>query len=226
MGLENTNFENPTGLDAPDHYSSARDLAKMAQTGLQNDFFAETVDTQQTTITTQDREIRLLSTNELLALYPPATGVKTGTTPEAGPSFIASAEEGNESYVAVVLDAPDRFAASAALLDYAFDRYERQPLVEEGNTYGDMELPYRRDESVELAATDQVSGLVGEAANVERRVNTPEPPPEASEGEELGTVEVMVDGRSVGRSPLVAQSGYGEASLWNRITYTVGGLFQ
>ena len=226
MGLENTNFENPTGIDAPEHYSSARDLAKMAQAGLQNPFFAETVDTQQTTITTQDREIRLLTTNELLALYPPATGVKTGTTQEAGPSLISSAKEGNESYIAVVLNAPDRFSASAALLDYAFDRYEQRPLVEKGKSYEDMQLPYRRDETVKLAATEEVTGLAGESAKVERRVNTPEPPDQASKGDEMGTVEVLVDGRSVGRSPLVAQSGYDEASLWNRVTYTVGGLFQ
>jgi serine-type D-Ala-D-Ala carboxypeptidase (penicillin-binding protein 5/6) len=80
-------------------------------------------------------------------------------------------------------------------------------------------LPYRRGESVELAATEDVSAAVDVSSEVERRTTTGELPPSASTGEELGEVEVLVDGQSVGSSPLVAQEGYEEASLWDKAWY-------
>ena len=79
---------------------------------------------------------------------------------------------------------------------------------------------------MELIATEDVFGPVDAASEVERRVAAPEPPPSARAGQELGEVEVLVGGQSVGRSPLVAREGYEEASLWQRAKYTVGGLFQ
>jgi hypothetical protein len=80
---------------------------------------------------------------------------------------------------------------------------------------------------VELAATEDVMGLVDASSEVERNVTTQEElPPSASAGEELGKVEVLVDGRRVGESPLVAQEGYEEASLWQKIRYGVGWLLE
>ncbi len=78
LGLADTHFENPTGLDARGQYSSAWDLAAIARAALKKPLFRETVGTPYTTITTQDRTIEVVSTNELLSLYAPATGVKTG----------------------------------------------------------------------------------------------------------------------------------------------------
>ncbi|CAN5143995.1 serine-type D-Ala-D-Ala carboxypeptidase DacF [soil metagenome] len=225
MGLENTHFENPAGIDAEGQYSSARDLATLAQVAMEYPLFAETVDTIETTITTQDREIRLVNTNTLLGTYPPATGVKTGTSDEAGAVLVSSASSDNESYIAVVMDAEDRYAASEALLEYAFGRYDRDTLVSPEEVYGEVAPPYRPDESVELAATDEVLGLVNADSEVEREVTTREElPSSADAGDELGEVEVSVDGESIGTSPLVAQEGYEEASIWRRIRYTAGDL--
>jgi serine-type D-Ala-D-Ala carboxypeptidase (penicillin-binding protein 5/6) len=70
-----------------------------------------------------------------------------------------------------------------------------------------------------------VVGLTDAGSEIERNVTTDEElPPSASAGEELGEVEVLVNGRTVGRSPLVATQGYEEASLWRKATYTVGDL--
>src|ERR671915_51619 len=116
LGLENTRFENPAGIDARGNYSSATDLAK---------------------ITGQ------------------ATGVKTGTSPQAGPCLVASAKSDDESYIAVVLDAAgdlQRFEAGRTALEYGFGEYEREPLVERGDPYAELKLPYRRGETVKLVA--------------------------------------------------------------------------
>ncbi len=230
LGLENTNFETPAGLDTDGNYSSARDLTVLGREALRDPLIAEAVDSQDATINTQNREIEINNTNELLNSYPPTTGVKTGTTPEAGANLVASAESNDESFIAVVIGAEDsnqRFLASESLLEYAFARYERRSLINQDEVYGEAALPYRPDEFVELAAAGEVVGLVDDSSEVERNVTVQEElPPSASAGEELGEVEVLVNGRRVGRSPLVAQEGYEEASLWRKISSTAGGLLE
>jgi len=230
LGLENTNFETPAGLDTADNYSSARDLAILTREVLEEPLLAEIVDTTEATISTQSRQIQITNTNQLLNTYPPATGVKTGTTPEAGANLVASAESNDESFIVIVIGAEDsdqRFLAGESLLEYAFERYERRPLVNQDEVYGEALLPYRPDESVQLAATEEIAGLVDAGSDVERRVTTQEElPPSASAGDELGEVEVLVNGRRVGESLLVAQEGYEEASLWQKTRSTVGGLLE
>ena len=77
-----------------------------------------------------------------------------------------------------------------------------------------------------LAAEEDVLGLTGPGLKVERRMTEEELPPAAQAGQELGRIEVFVDGRSIGSSPLVTERGYEEASLWQKIKYWVGGLVE
>lgn len=229
MGLENTHFESPVGFDTPENYSSTRDLAKTAHAAMEYPVFAEIVKMQQATLATQNREIKVFNTNNLLGFYPEATGIKTGTSPAAGPSLVASAKDSEESYIAVLLDARDeeyRFEAAQMLLEYAFTNYESQPLVKQDETFEKLEVPYRQGETIDLAAAEKVSGPSGPGVEVERKVETREPPPAAEAGQELGEVEVLVNGQSVGSTPLVAQKGYEEASLWDKGWYRVQGLFE
>jgi D-alanyl-D-alanine carboxypeptidase (penicillin-binding protein 5/6) len=227
VGLKNTHFENPAGIDESGQYSSARDLATMARAAMEYPTFAEIVDTERATITTQNREIEFFNTNNLLYAYEQADGVKTGTSLEAGPCLVASATEGDESYIAVVLDAAGeeyRFEAARAALKYGFDNYEREALARGGEVYKELALPFRREESVGLVAAKNVRGPAGPGLEVERRVTAREAPPAARVGQELGTVEVIVDGESVGSSPLVTKRGYEEASLWQKVRYWSSGL--
>jgi D-alanyl-D-alanine carboxypeptidase (penicillin-binding protein 5/6) len=227
LGLEDTSFQNPIGLDVRGQYSSAWDLAEITRLAMRYPEFREMVATDYATITTQDREIPLANTNELLYIYPPATGVKTGTTPAAGPSLVASAAAENESYVSVVLDArEDRFAASIRALEHGFAAYERVDLILQGKRYARAHVPYRRGEKVELVAKESVDGLVDSNSGVEREARVLEDlPGSARPGTKLGEVVVRVDGQRVGESPLVARKGYDEASLWELVWYTVGGIF-
>jgi D-alanyl-D-alanine carboxypeptidase (penicillin-binding protein 5/6) len=190
--------------------------------------FREMVGTTYASITTRDREIPLTTTNDLLFTYPPATGVKTGTTPGAGPSLVASAAAEDESYVSVILDArEDRFGASIQALEHGFAAYDRVDLVVEGERYSRADVPYRRGETVDLEAEESVDGLVDGGSDVEREVRVLEDlPGSARPGTELGEVVVRVDGEQVGESPLVARRGYDEASLWERVWYTVEGVWK
>jgi D-alanyl-D-alanine carboxypeptidase (penicillin-binding protein 5/6) len=228
LGLEHTHFENPVGFDAKDHYSSARDLARMARVAMQNPEFRRIVATEYATVHTPYRKIPLANTNELLFVYGPATGIKTGTTPDAGESLVSSASKGNESYVCVILDSREnRFGASMRALRYGFAAFDRKDLVVEGRRYASVDVPYRRDETIELVAKGSVDGLVDAGPDVEREVDLAEDLPDAARaGTRLGEVVVKVDGEKVGETSLVALKGYKEASLGQRVWYTVGGIFE
>jgi D-alanyl-D-alanine carboxypeptidase (penicillin-binding protein 5/6) len=232
LGLKNTHYENPAGIDDPNNYSSAADLAKVARAAMEYPEFREIVATPEAVISTQDREIQIVNTNLLVVPnsgydYGPATGIKTGTSLQAGPCLVASATSGDESYIAVVLDAAgdfQRFDATTTLLEYGFGEFENEPLVKQGDEFANLELPYRRGESVKLVAARNVTALAGPGLEVERKAAHEEAPPTAKKGQELGTVEVSVEGRDAGSSPLIAQQGYQAASLWQKITYWAGGL--
>jgi len=232
LGLENTHFANPAGIDAPGNYSSAADLAKMTREAMKYPEFREIVNMPEATISTQDREIDVFTTN-LLVLpnsgydYGPATGAKTGTSAQAGFCVVATAQSGDESYIAVVLDAAgdlQRFEAATTALEYGFGEYEREPLVERQEPYAELDLPYRRGETVNLVAAKDVTALAGPGLEVVRNPTIQEAPPSAEAGRKLGTVTVSVEGRSAGSSPLVVQKGYEAASLWQKVTYWAGGL--
>ena len=232
LGLKNTHFENPAGIDDRDNYSSAADLAKITREAMKYPEFREIVNTPEATISTQDREIDVVTTN-LLVLpnsgydYGPATGAKTGTSAQAGFCVVATAQSGDESYIAVVLDAAgdlQRFEAARTALEYGFGEYEHEPLIERREPYAELELPYRRGETVKLVAARDVTALAGPGLEVVRSKTMQEAPPSAEAGRKVGSVKVSVDGHSVGSSPLVVQKGYEAASLWEKVTYLAGGL--
>lgn len=228
LGLKNTHFENPVGLDEKGHYSSARDLATMARAAMRYPEFRDIVSTEYASIYTPDREIPLASTNELLFSYGPATGIKTGTTPAAGESLVSSASLGDESYVCVILDSrEERFGASARTLRYGFIAYDRKNLIVKDEQYATMEAPYQRDEVVDLVAGRDVAGLVDAHPDVKRKVELVDHPPlSARAGTVLGRVIVRADGEKVGESTLIARRGYEKPSLGQRLWYTVGGIFE
>jgi D-alanyl-D-alanine carboxypeptidase (penicillin-binding protein 5/6) len=194
--------------------------------------FRKIVAKPEATISTQDRQIQIVNTNLLVVpnsgyTYGPATGVKTGTTRQAGACLVASAESGDESYIAVILDAAgdfQRFDAARTALEYGFGKFENEPLVKQGDDFADLELPYRRDETVKLVAAKNVTALAGPGLKVARQATHNEPPPSAQKGQKLGTVKVSVEGRYAGSSPLIIQQGYKAASLWQKTTFWAGGL--
>lgn len=118
-GLRDTHFANPHGLDDPDHYSTAHDLAQIALRGLAQPLFASIAGTREKRV--GQRVLRNL--NELLGSYAGAEGVKTGTTDAAGQCLVAVAGRPEGRALAVVLGSTDRYRDTRALLDYYFAHY-------------------------------------------------------------------------------------------------------
>jgi D-alanyl-D-alanine carboxypeptidase (penicillin-binding protein 5/6) len=123
LGMTNTRFANPHGLDAPDHYSSAYDLWLVAQEALTYPLFRQMVATS--AHTTAGRQ--LFNQNELLSSYPGADGVKTGTTVAAGQNLVGSVTQDGHREIAVILGSQDRYRDAAALFDHFFNFWRWAP---------------------------------------------------------------------------------------------------
>lgn len=135
LGAANTHFTSPHGLDAPEHYTTAYELAKITQYALKNPIFARIVSTQSAQIPGSS----LYNTNELLNAYPGADGVKTGYTGQAGRCLVTSVTRNNQRFISVVLGSPTRTAraqSSKSILDYAFTNYKTHTLLKEGEPMG------------------------------------------------------------------------------------------
>ncbi len=126
LGMKNTTFQNPTGLDADGHLSTARDISIMSRELLNHPQI-----TDYTTVwmdSLRNGEMGLVNTNKLVRFYDGCTGLKTGTTDKAGSCLSASATRNNLSLIAVVMGcktSKERFADARALLDYGFASFEQ-----------------------------------------------------------------------------------------------------
>ncbi len=218
LGLRNSRFVNPHGLDQQNHYSSARDLLVMALAGMEDERFARLVAIRSTDLpAAPDGEPRVvLNSNKLLSEYPGAVGVKTGYTNDAILTLVASAERSGRRLYAVVLGSTAHFADAAALLDYGFDEFAPTTLV-----------PSASDERRPLAmgVLDQAPEEPGEgfelfvveipdetAAVAEEREPAPEPPMEEQPAPDPAPQPVTVIVREVERQPDLP--GLGDALAW------------
>lgn len=134
LGLTNTNFENPHGLDSESHYTTARDLAKIASAALSSDVLRTIVSTYKKTIPQQHTDgIRLLvNHNRLLRSYDGCIGVKTGYTRKSGRCLVSAADRGGLLLVAVTLSSSNDWQEHKELLDYGYSMYESVILSECG----------------------------------------------------------------------------------------------
>lgn len=124
VGATGSNFKNPHGLPAKEHYSTAYDLALMARYGLRNLCFSKIVSTKSTVIEsiTPARKRYLSNTNQLLWGTEGAGGVKTGTTIEAGQCLVAAVTRNGRQLITVVLKSPNRYKDTLRLLEYGFKK--------------------------------------------------------------------------------------------------------
>jgi D-alanyl-D-alanine carboxypeptidase (penicillin-binding protein 5/6) len=226
LGLQDTSYSNPIGLDEAGNYSTAADLTSLAIELRKDALFREIFDTAETTTQSGDHPRDLVNHNNLVRTVPWVNGVKTGYTIDAGNVLVASGKREGTELVSAVLGAPtesERDAASLQLLDYGFELYHRRAPVRKGREVAEVAIA-DRDVTVGLAPTQDVRITVRKGQRVETEVRAPaEADGPVSEGDRLGEAIVRVDGDAVGRVPLVATSSASAASLVERYDAAVPG---
>ncbi|MFD1850530.1 D-alanyl-D-alanine carboxypeptidase family protein [Oceanobacillus bengalensis] len=131
LGMTNTHFDNPHGLDSDNHYSSAYDMAILMQYAMKNDTFKKITGT--TSYRSENRSYAWQNKNKLLTqLYEYCTGGKTGFTKKTGRTLVSSASKDGMNLIAVTLDAPDDWRDHISMFEYGFTNYELDSLQEQG----------------------------------------------------------------------------------------------
>ncbi len=133
LGLQNTHFTNPHGLDHEDHYTSACDLARIAAAAMENATFREIASTRKYNIPGRDGGIRVLvNHNKLLRMYDHATGIKTGFTKKSGRCLVGAAEKDGLTFITVTLDAPNDWNDHIRLFEAGFQAMHNRLLCDAG----------------------------------------------------------------------------------------------
>ncbi len=134
LGLTNTHFVTPHGLDDANHYTTALELAKLTDYAIDNETFAKIVGTKSTTIYINNQPRQINNTNELLGMLNGVVGVKTGFTNNAGRCLVTETKRNNMDIITIVLGADtkkDRTKDSVNLIEYTFSKYKMYNLEEQ-----------------------------------------------------------------------------------------------
>lgn len=210
LGLENTQYRNPSGLDAEGHYSSARDLAALAAHALENEDFADIVSKQEIRMAFGNPPYNrsLYTTNKLLERYPYAIGVKTGYTDDAGLCLVTAAEKDGTRLIIVTLNGKDDVNTHMRLYEHFFPLLARVDLS--GFTEG-LSVPVTggtRDSVAAVPAAEPEAALLErEYDELTREVELPQfvyAPVQA--GQVLGEIRLLSGDKVVWQSALVADS--------------------
>lgn len=140
LGAKDSNFTNPNGLDDPEQYSSAYDLALFARAAMRKPLFRQIVGTRSHSIPAGGSPggRTLQNRNQLLGRFPGAIGIKTGQTLASGKSLVAAARRGSEERIAVVLASPDPLREAESLLTYGLTGFRRFQMAQESAKWGEI----------------------------------------------------------------------------------------
>ena len=219
LGLKNTHYENPNGLDGENHYSTAEDLAVLAAYAMKNPIFSKIVSTK--TVKIGSRYLR--NHNKLLWQLEGADGIKTGYTKAAGRILVSSAKRQGRRLVAVTIADPNDWKDHALLLETGFSKYSEQLLVSHGMVLGTIEVAGGASDRVELIAKEQFSYSLSPGEKTEIHL-----PPAGFvyapvvEGQSAGFAQVSLNDQWIGAIPLVygqtvEQQVLPENRSWKRI---------
>jgi serine-type D-Ala-D-Ala carboxypeptidase (penicillin-binding protein 5/6) len=221
LGLRDTHYVRPDGLDAPGHVSSARDVTRLARIVMRFSAVREFVRMRTASISGG----RTLSTwNDLLGTYPGVIGVKTGHTSQAGWNEVAADRSRGVTLYATILGSPSRYQRDIdleRLLTWARGEYRYVAVISRGETYGTTSAGFGRG-SVRLVAPRSVFRAVRvteplvQRALVSRTASLP-----VERGERLGEVALYQHGHLLGRSPLVAARSVSRPDLATRVGWYV-----
>lgn len=221
LGLKDTHYANPVGLDEPGNYSSAADLVKLTLVLRQRAFFRATTNLGTVTLHSGSRTRRLVNRNDLVRSVPYVNGVKTGHTNNAGYILVGSATRRGVTLVSAVLGDPSQAARDAdtlRLLRYGLSRYHRTSPVRRGTVLASAALKYR-DERVDLVAARTVTRVARRGERLRTSVTGApaeiEGPLDA--GTRVGTIVVRQRGRVVDRVALVTERDVAAATLGQRL---------
>ena len=222
LGLTDSHFVRPDGLDAPGEYSSARDVTRLAEVAMRIPIVRKDVG-METGMLADGRELH--TWNDLLGKVPGVFGVKTGHTDRARWGQVAGIHADGTTIYATILGSPSRERRNAdlqALLAFGIDSYRNVDAIAAGRTYATVATPYGRG-PLGLVAVAPLRALVRVGVPLTERVIAPEVASlPVRRGQVLGKVRVYSGGRLLGARELVASRSIAKPGLASRVGWYAG----
>lgn len=219
LGLTNTHFQNPVGLDSKKNYSSALDLAALTEELEKIPAFAKIAAAREATLRSLHPPRRIKTINELLEMAPWVTGVKTGHTWKAGYVLVGSGARHGIRLISVAIDAPTdetRFSDNLELLEWGFRQYHRRVALAKGKELAAAAIRYSGGE-LPLVAGHPLKVAMRAEQKPEVEVDAPaKVTGPIRRGARLGTATVTVDGLRAGSVALVASRSIPAASAFDK----------
>lgn len=226
LGMNDTVFKNCNGLDEEGHVTSAYDVALMSRELIRHEKVFDYALTWMDSV--RGGETQLVNTNKLIRSYPGITGLKTGTTGQAGSCITATAEREGLSLIAVVLGADStdhRFQDAAALLDYGFAGWKAT--VPESPVLEPVPVARGMEPQVEPVLGEMPTLLLkaGEAGEVETAVTYEELTAPVTRGDVIGQVTCTVDGSVMAQVDITAGEDVAQVTFFGVLSHLARALF-
>ncbi len=218
LGMNNTNFINSTGLDAENHYSTAYDVALMSKELLKHKKITEYTTLWMDTL--RNGQSQLVSTNKLVRFYDGCTGLKTGTTSDAGYCLSASASRDNLNLIAVAMGADtsaNRFSACQKLLNFGFANYCNAEINTGENLPKTIDVKKGVKRSVMVQQSENYKVLIKK--NQKDKIKTELILPDyltapIKKGDKIGELRILCDGEEIGVLAINADEDVYGINIW------------
>lgn len=222
LGLKNTKFINPHGLDAEGHVSSARDMALMAKELLKHEKILEFTSIYEDYLKKNDgSSIWLVNTNKLVRFYEGVDGLKTGFTKEAGYCLTSTAQKNNLRLISVVMGEPtsdERSSDTTNMLNYGFNTYEIYTAFTKDTSLGSKRVEFGKKDVVDLALVNDYVKLLKkneEKPNYSFEVNVDKLKAPLKKGDVVGKAKVIDNGNVIDEVDITVLEDIPKANLWD-----------
>lgn len=232
IGAINSNFTNPHGLDANEHYSTAKDLAIITRYAMKNENIDRIMGTKSATVNLGSYSKTLSNTNRLLKNYPEIDGGKTGFTNGANRCLMATATKNNSRYIAVVLGATDtdkRFNETKQILDECFNRYKVMDISKYLNFYinipvikGNIDYYERKiTDTMEFPLTEEEYEAIYVKQTFIEKIEAP-----MAIGTKIGDIEVSIGDEIIYKKEVFLEENIYKKTMKDYILDSINNMFK
>ena len=213
LGLCDTHFSNPHGLDAKDHYTTAHDLAIITAEALKNPKFKEISATKSREITSNTKTRVLTNHNKMLKAYDGCIGVKTGYTQLTGRSLVSAAERNGLRLIGVTIDAPDDWADHTEMLDFGFSTVHAIKLIDAGEYVYSLPIIGGDVDSITVQSKDELKYIyTGVTPDVTKQIYLPRyATAPIKTGDTVGSIVFKIGNKVIAITDIIAMGSAKEA---------------
>ncbi len=222
LGLKHTQFQNPHGLDADGHYSSAHDMAIIARELIKHENILNYTKIYEEYLTKSDgTQLWMVNTNKLVKFYEGVDGLKTGFTATAGYCLTATAKKNTMRLISVVMGedtSENRTTDTVALLNYGFNGYKLNTIVDKNQKLGQVKIIKGKQQLANLYVKNSVTQLLKvnekvQKYTIETKLNNVIAP--VKEGDKVGTLFVKDKDKIIQKEDLTIRGNIKKANLWD-----------